>query len=73
MDLLLSKPSKKHFRIYGSDTTKIQSFSYHEIDRPTLDQLSAVEIDLERLKMNTELGSESEIQRYRDEIDSHRE
>ena len=53
--LLLSSPKKKHFRIYGSDTTKIQSFSYHEIDRPTLDQLSAVGIDLERLKMNTEL------------------
>jgi hypothetical protein len=55
LDLLLSKPRKKHFRIYGSDTTKIKAFSYHEIDRPTLDQLSAVEIDLERLKMNTEL------------------
>ena len=53
--LLLSKPSKKHFRIYGSDTTKIQSFSYHEIDRPTLNQLSAVGIDLKRIKENMEL------------------
>ena len=55
LDLLLSSPRKKHFRIYGSDTTKIQAFSYREIDRPTLNQLSAVGIDLERLKMNTEL------------------
>ena len=47
--------SKKQFRMYETYIHKIKSLSYGEIDQLTLDRLSAVGIDLKRLKENMEL------------------
>ena len=40
---------------YNSDVCKIKSLSYSQLDQHTLDRLSAVGIDLKRLKENMEL------------------
>ncbi len=42
-------------KIYNSYVCKIKSLSYSQLDRLTLDRLSAVEIDLKRLQENMEL------------------
>jgi hypothetical protein len=56
LDHLFKKaPSKKQIGLYESDSCKIKSLSYSELDQNTLDRLSAVGIDLKRLKENMEL------------------
>ena len=61
LNLLFSKLYKKHFALYKSDISKIKSLSYSQLDRPTLDRLSAVGIDLKRLKENMELWVKTPI------------
>ena len=56
LDHLFKKaPSKRQKSLYESDVCKIKSLSYIQLDQNTLDRLSAVGIDLERLKENMEL------------------
>ena len=61
LDLLFSKPYKKHISLYQSDVCKIKSLSYSQLDQPTSDRLSAVGIDLERLKWNMNLWVKTPI------------
>ena len=49
------KAPKKQIKLYESDVCKIKSLSYSQLDQHTLDRLSAVGIDLKRLKENMEL------------------
>jgi hypothetical protein len=56
LDHLFKKaPSKLQQSIYASDVHKIESLSYSQLDQRTIDRLSAVGIDLKRLKENVEL------------------
>jgi hypothetical protein len=56
LDYLFKKAaSKKQASLYHSDVCKIKSLAYSQFDHHTLDRLSAVGIDLKRLKWNTEL------------------
>jgi len=48
-------PSKIQESLYESDVCKIKSLSYSQLDQHSLDRLSAVGIDLKRLKENMEL------------------
>ena len=52
LNLLFSKLYKKHISLYISDVHKIKSLSYRQLGQHTLDKLSAVDIDLKRLKVN---------------------
>jgi hypothetical protein len=61
LDLLFSKPYKKHIALYRSDISKIKSLSYSQLDQHTLDRLNAVGIDLERLKKNMDLWVKTPI------------
>jgi hypothetical protein len=61
LDLLFSKPYKKHIALYRSDISKIKLLSYSQLDQHTLDGLSAVGIDLERLKENMDLWVKTPI------------
>ena len=56
LDHLFKKaPSKKQIGLYESDIYKIKSLSYSQLNQHSLDRLSAVGIDLKRLKENMEL------------------
>jgi hypothetical protein len=56
LNLLFSKgPFPKHISLYESDVCKIKSLSYSQIDQHTFNRLSAVGIDLDRLKENMDL------------------
>jgi len=55
LNLLFSKLYKKHIDLYESDICKIKSLTYSELDQYTLDRVSGVGIDLEKLKENMEL------------------
>ena len=48
-------PSKRQKSLYESDIRKIKSLSYSQLKQHSLDRLSAVGIDLKRLKENLEL------------------
>jgi hypothetical protein len=62
LNLLFSKgPFPKHISLYQSDVCKIKSLSYSQLDQPTSDRLSAVGIDLERLKKNMDLWVKTPI------------
>ena len=53
--LFTRAPSKKQVFLYESDTYKIKSLSYSQLEQHTLGRLGAVGIDLERLKENMDL------------------
>jgi hypothetical protein len=62
LKLLFSKgPFPKHYALYQSDVCKIKSLSHSQLEQHTLDRLSAVGIDLERLKWNMELWVKTPI------------
>jgi hypothetical protein len=61
LNLLFSKPYKKHIPLYRSYISKIKLLSYSQLDQHTSDRLSAVGIDLERLKWNMELWGRTPI------------
>jgi hypothetical protein len=62
LNLLFSKgPFLKHISLYQSDISKIMLLSYSQLDQLTSDKLSAVGIDLERLKWNMELWVKTPI------------
>jgi hypothetical protein len=55
LDHLFKKAaSKKQLSLYHSDVCKIKSLSYSQLDQHTLERLSDVGINLERLKGNME-------------------
>jgi hypothetical protein len=56
LDYLFKKTaSKKQVSLYHSDVCKIKSLAYSHLDQHTLERLSVVGINLERLKGNIEL------------------
>ena len=56
LDHLFKKaPSKRQKSLYESDIRKIKSLSYSQLNQHSLDRLSAVGIDLKRLKEKMEL------------------
>jgi hypothetical protein len=61
LHLLFSKPYEKHIPLYRSDISKIKLLSYSQLDQLTSDRLSAVGIDLERLKENMDLWVKTPI------------
>ena len=62
LNLLFSKgPFPKHISLYQSDVCKIKSLSYSQLDQRTSDRLSAVGIDLERLKETMDLWVKTPI------------